>query len=238
MLTGKTRIGEVLRAGGRESLGGPVEPRPGGGRVELVGVIGREVILRDKLRDDPPPVDYLLIDCPPSLGILTLNALAAVSEVFIPLQPHFLRPARAEQAAGDDRPGGRAAQRSSCKLSGVILCMYDASTRLAVEVGQDVDEFFRNARGQADALGRRPDLPDADSPQRPPGRGPEFRQVDLPIRPRLARRRRLPASGGGSGGAGEGVRGVFAQSACVPRGSELGMCPECVPGIRPRGVAS
>ena len=58
--------------------------------VELAGVIGRELILRDKLRADDLPLDYLLIDCPPSLGVLTLNALAAVEEVFIPLQPHFL----------------------------------------------------------------------------------------------------------------------------------------------------
>ena len=58
--------------------------------LELVGVVGRELILRDKLRTDPPPVDFLLIDRPPSLGIPTLNALAAVDEAFIPSQPHFL----------------------------------------------------------------------------------------------------------------------------------------------------
>jgi len=58
--------------------------------IELSGVVGREQILRDKLAEDSTSFDYLLIDCPPSLGILTLNALAAVDEVFIPLQPHFL----------------------------------------------------------------------------------------------------------------------------------------------------
>src|SRR5690606_29466375 len=57
--------------------------------VELVGVVGREVILRDKLARCSQEFDYLFIDCPPSLGILTLNALAAVDEVFLPLQPHF-----------------------------------------------------------------------------------------------------------------------------------------------------
>ena len=115
--------------------------------LELVGVIGREVILRDKLRDDPPPVDYLLIDCPPSLGILTLNALAAVSEVFIPLQPHFLAlHGLSKLLETIDLVAARL--NDQLKLSGVILCMYDGGTRLAAEVGQDVDDFFRNARGQ------------------------------------------------------------------------------------------
>ncbi len=115
--------------------------------IELVGVVGREVVLRDKLREDgdAEPFDYLLIDCPPSLGLLTLNALAAVDEVFIPLQPHFLALhglgkllQTIEQVSA--RLNGR------LRLSGVILCMYDTSTRLAAEVSQDVVEFFDSAR--------------------------------------------------------------------------------------------
>src|SRR5438270_6070405 len=58
--------------------------------VELAGVVGREVILRDLLRDEEGEFDFVLMDCAPSLGVLTLNALAAANEVFIPLQPHFL----------------------------------------------------------------------------------------------------------------------------------------------------
>src|SRR6185312_13599075 len=58
--------------------------------VELAGVVGREVILRDQLQQDGDSFDYVLMDCAPSLGVLTLNALSATSEVFIPLQPHFL----------------------------------------------------------------------------------------------------------------------------------------------------
>ena len=115
--------------------------------LELVGVVGREVILRDKLEADDGEFDYLLVDCPPSLGVLTLNALAAVEEVFIPLQPHFLAlHGLSKLLETIDLVARRLNNR--LKLSGVILCLYDGGTRLAAEVSQDVDEFFRRARGQ------------------------------------------------------------------------------------------
>jgi chromosome partitioning protein len=113
--------------------------------VELVGTAGREVILRDSLRAAPPPVDFLIVDCPPSLGFLTLSALAAVGEVVIPLQPHFfalhglsqlLETIRAVASRLNDR----------LRLSGVVLCLYDAGTRLSTEVSHDVEQFFRNGR--------------------------------------------------------------------------------------------
>ena len=115
--------------------------------VELAGVVGREIILRDKLGEDDLEVDYLLMDCPPSLGVLTLNALASVEEVFIPLQPHFLAlHGLSKLLETIDLVARRL--NSRLKLSGVILCMYDVNTRLAAEVSQDVDKFFHNARGQ------------------------------------------------------------------------------------------
>jgi chromosome partitioning protein len=115
--------------------------------MELAGVVGREVVLRDKLEEDPEKFDYLFMDCPPSLGILTLNALAAVDEVFIPLQPHFLALHGLSKLLEtvelvSRRLNGR------LRLSGVILCMYDSGTRLAVEVSQDVDDFFRRAHDE------------------------------------------------------------------------------------------
>src|SRR6195952_536905 len=58
--------------------------------VELAGVVGREVILRDLLLQDEGCFDFVFMDCGPSLGVLTLNALSSASEGFIPLQPHFL----------------------------------------------------------------------------------------------------------------------------------------------------
>jgi chromosome partitioning protein len=109
--------------------------------LELSGVVGREQILRDKLAEDTEEFDYIFIDCPPSLGVLTLNALTAVDEVFIPLQPHFLAlHGLSKLLETIDLVARRLNHR--LKLSGVILCMFDGTTRLASEVSQDVDTFF------------------------------------------------------------------------------------------------
>ncbi len=115
--------------------------------LELAGVVGREVILRDKLDEDTEEFDYLFVDCPPSLGVLTLNALAAVEEVFIPLQPHFLALHGLSKLLETIELVARRLN-NRLKLSGVILCMYDPNTRLAVEVSNDVDTFFHRAAEQ------------------------------------------------------------------------------------------
>jgi chromosome partitioning protein len=113
--------------------------------VELAGVVGREVILRDKLVEVADDFDYVLIDCPPSLGILTINALSAVDDVFLPLQPHFLALhglSKLLKTIGlvNERLNDR------LQLAGVVLCLYDSGTRLAAEVAGDVEQFFREAR--------------------------------------------------------------------------------------------
>jgi chromosome partitioning protein len=113
--------------------------------VELAGVVGREVILRDKLLAAADDFDYVLIDCPPSLGILTINALSAVDDVFLPLQPHFLALhglSKLLKTIGlvNERLNDR------LQLAGVVLCLYESGTRLAAEVASDVDHFFREAR--------------------------------------------------------------------------------------------
>lgn len=113
--------------------------------VELAGVPGRELILRDKLAEVDGEFDYVLIDCPPSLGILTLNALSTVDEVLLPLQPHFLALHGLSKLLQTIE---LVAKRLNPKLrlSGVVYCMYESGTRLAAEVTSDVDEFFARAR--------------------------------------------------------------------------------------------
>jgi chromosome partitioning protein len=122
--------------------------------VELVSVVGREVILRDGLdqhvgagkENHWPQYDYVLIDCPPSLGVLTLNGLCAANEVMIPLQPHYL----ALQGLGKLLETiSMVAKRVNPELqvSGVVVCLYEGGTKLAAEVVQDVRDFFEQARG-------------------------------------------------------------------------------------------
>jgi chromosome partitioning protein len=114
--------------------------------VELAGVVGREVILRDLLLQDEGQFDFVFMDCGPSLGVLTLNSLAAASEVFIPLQPQFL----ALHGMGKLlETTALVAKRinPSLKVTGIVLSLYEASIRLTREVVTDLEEFFERARG-------------------------------------------------------------------------------------------
>jgi chromosome partitioning protein len=114
--------------------------------VELAGVVGREVILRDLLLQDEGAFDFVFMDCAPSLGVLTLNALSSANEVFIPLQPHFL----ALHGMGKLlETTALVAKRinPSLKVTGIVLSMYEAATRLAQEVVQDLQDYLDKSRG-------------------------------------------------------------------------------------------
>jgi chromosome partitioning protein len=115
--------------------------------VELAGVNGRETILRDRIAADTESFDYWIIDCPPSLGVLTLNALAAVDEVYIPLQPHFLALHGLSKLLETIALVARRVN-PRLRLNGVILCMYESATKLAAEVARDVDTFLSQSNGQ------------------------------------------------------------------------------------------
>lgn len=117
-----------------------------GAESELVSVVGRETILREAIRPIEDKFDYLIIDCPPSLGLLTLNALAAVEEILIPLQPHFL----ALQGFGKLlQTVGLVNRRINPKLKveGILLCMFDSRASLPKEVKADIEQFLDKARG-------------------------------------------------------------------------------------------
>ncbi|MCK5114323.1 MAG: ParA family protein [Phycisphaerae bacterium] len=113
---------------------------------ELASVPGRNHLLRTALDKMKTRSDFVLIDCPPSLGLLTLNSLVSADEVIIPLQPHFL----ALQGLGKLLKTIELVQQRlnpSLKVSGVLLCMYESVTRLGRDVVADVKQFFEAARG-------------------------------------------------------------------------------------------
>ncbi|MBC8471114.1 MAG: AAA family ATPase [Planctomycetes bacterium] len=117
-----------------------------GAESELVSVVGRETILREAMLPSRDKFDYCLIDCSPSLGLLTLNALAAAEDVLIPLQPHFLAL----------RGFGKLLQtvelvnkriNPNLKVKWVLLCMFDGRASLTNEVKDDIAQFLESAQG-------------------------------------------------------------------------------------------
>ena len=112
---------------------------------ELVGLPDREGILRRHGKNIE--ADFVLIDCPPSLGLLTLNALAYATEVFIPMQAHFLAlqgMARLLETVAQVR------QQLNPQLvvSGILFCQFESAARLSGEVSFEVEKFLEEARGQ------------------------------------------------------------------------------------------
>jgi chromosome partitioning protein len=117
-----------------------------GAESELVSVVGRETILREAIQPVQDKFDYCFIDCAPSLGLLTLNALAAAQEVLIPLQPHFL----ALQGFGKLLQTIELVNKRinpALKVKGILLCMFDSRASLPHEVKADIEKFLASARG-------------------------------------------------------------------------------------------
>jgi len=118
-----------------------------GAEAELIGEVGREIILRRALAEMKEPFDYVIIDCPPSLGLLTLNALSASQEVIVPVQPHFLALqgfSRLLQVISLVQ--GRI--NPALRVSAILMCIFDARTSLSAEVRQDIEKFLTGSRNQ------------------------------------------------------------------------------------------
>ena len=118
--------------------------------VELADTPGREMILRgaiDRLCQQQP-LDYIVMDCPPSLGVLTINALTAAKEVFIPLQPHFLALQGLSKLFETTALVKRRLNRD-LMVSGIVLCLYETSTRLAADITDDLMHFLEQSDPRA-----------------------------------------------------------------------------------------
>lgn len=118
--------------------------------LELADTPGRELILREAVNQlcQEEHYDYLIMDCPPSLSVLTINALSCADEVMIPLQPHFLALHGLSKLFETTALVTRRLNRK-LKVSGIVLCMYETSTRLAADIADDLQAFLSQSDPEA-----------------------------------------------------------------------------------------
>ena len=135
-----------------------------GAEIELISVMGRENRLKQSLEGVKDKYDFILIDTPPSLGLITINTLTAANSVLIPIQCEFYALEGVSQLV-ETIKRIKKALNPSLFIEGIVMTMYDARTNLAVEVVDEVKRFFpdkvyktiipRNVRlGEAPGFGR------------------------------------------------------------------------------------
>jgi chromosome partitioning protein len=142
LLTGNTTTEDLVTP---SSLSGldviPSHIELSGAEIELVNRVGRESILKNCLNGIRKRYDYIMVDCPPSLGLLTLNALVLVREVIIPVQTEFF----ALQGMARLLETINLVKRRlnpHLRITGVVACMYDSRTNLSKDVIDRINQYF------------------------------------------------------------------------------------------------
>jgi chromosome partitioning protein len=114
-----------------------------GAEVELVSMVSRETRLKDAIESVKDAYDYIFIDCPPSLGLITLNAFTASDSVLVPIQCEYY----ALEGLGQLINTIKLVQKhlnKSLEIEGVVLTMFDARTNLSTQVATEVEKYFGN----------------------------------------------------------------------------------------------
>lgn len=114
-----------------------------GAEVELVSVISRETRLKVALEDIGNNYDFIMIDCPPSLGLLTVNALTAADTILVPIQCEYYALEGLSQLMNTVKIVQRHLNRN-LSVEGVVLTMFDARTNLSIQVVDEVKKYFGN----------------------------------------------------------------------------------------------
>ena len=126
-----TKWGDVL----------PSSKNLAGAGIEMIGLERREFLLKDALDELSPRYDFILIDCPPSLELLTLNGLCAADTILVPVQGEYY----ALEGLSDLLNTVRIVKRSlnpRIELEGVLLTMFDSRTNLSLQVAEEVKRHF------------------------------------------------------------------------------------------------
>ncbi|WP_091702680.1 ParA family protein [Anoxybacillus pushchinoensis] len=113
-----------------------------GAEIELVPIVSREVRLQKALSPVKDIYDFIIIDCPPSLGLLTINALTSADTVLIPVQCEYYALEGLSQLLNTIRLVQKHLN-SNLRIEGVLLTMFDARTNLGIQVIQEVKKYFR-----------------------------------------------------------------------------------------------
>lgn len=112
-----------------------------GAEIEMVIMEGREYLLKNAVNQIRHLYDYIFIDCPPSLGLLTLNALAASGSILIPIQPEYFALEGVSKLINTVRQVKKGIN-PSLSMEGVLLTMYDGRLNLTLQVAGEVKKFF------------------------------------------------------------------------------------------------
>lgn len=112
-----------------------------GAEIELVNMVSRETLLREALNEIKHRYDYILIDCPPSLGLLTINALTASQKVIIPVQTEYFALEGLGQLLNTIKLV-KSKLNTNLKVGGVAMTMFDSRTNLSKQVTEEVQKVF------------------------------------------------------------------------------------------------
>lgn len=114
-----------------------------GAEIEMVGMMAREHMLKKALASIQDSYDYIFMDCPPSLGLITLNALTAANKVLVPIQCEYYALEGLSQLMNTIKLV-RQNLNPALEVQGVVLTMFDGRTNLAIQVVEEVKKYFKN----------------------------------------------------------------------------------------------
>lgn len=113
-----------------------------GAEIELVEIENREMVLKKSVEEIRDDYDYIFIDCPPSLGILTINSLTAADSVLIPIQCEYYALEGVSQLLNTIQLV-RGSLNPNLEIQGVVLSMFDGRTNLSIQVVEEVKNYFK-----------------------------------------------------------------------------------------------
>ncbi|GFP78265.1 MULTISPECIES: ParA family protein [Clostridium] len=121
----------------------PAKMELAGAEVEIIEKEKRELILQEKIREVEDDFDFIFIDCPPSLGFLTINSLTSCDSVLIPIQCEFYALEGVGQLINTIQLVKKSLNKN-LEIEGVIMTMYDSRTNLSNEVYKEVEKYFKD----------------------------------------------------------------------------------------------